>query len=371
MIDVFLLFSAVCIFILTTVLSQRVRAWADFICFGLAGLCLYNLLVQFGSLRVQEWNVFFALLFTMSFSLLFSLSSKKSQLFFADALRHSWKAHITTDSEGLFNNPLATTDLEQRSHEDRIKTLGLMVAQLIHELNHPLSTLHLRIEEIRNLDISQDSKKIEKSIQSIDRQVKYLTEMTKSFRRFGSLGNQGETGYVALTSIFEMVKDLSGTMTVGTRVNIRWPRALPAIVVSGGLTQQTQVLVNLIKNAIDAVSELNELKQRWIAVDISEKGGSVEIAVSNGGPTLSRKIQSNLFKPFLTSKRRGAGMGVGLSLSRDLVESMGGDIWYDERARHPRFVVSYSYLPAIEECPQNSNDFQDDLSSSIRKAGDF
>jgi C4-dicarboxylate-specific signal transduction histidine kinase len=104
------------------------------------------------------------------------------------------------------------------------------------------------------------------------------------------------------------------------------------------------------------VADLPDQNQRWVRIDIKEQGGNVEFAISNGGPAVSKFVQSNLFKPFFTTKRTGRGMGLGLALCRELVQTVGGEIWYDETARTPRFVVRYSFLPHVDHSEGQADD---------------
>jgi two-component system sensor kinase FixL len=91
--------------------------------------------------------------------------------------------------------------------------------------------------------------------------------------------------------------------------------------------QIQQVLLNLIRNAIDAMTEMPaEASRREMVISTSRPdASSVEVAVTDTGPGLVPEVAAKLFEPFVTSKPHG--MGVGLSISRSIIETHGGRIW--------------------------------------------
>jgi C4-dicarboxylate-specific signal transduction histidine kinase len=100
--------------------------------------------------------------------------------------------------------------------------------------------------------------------------------------------------------------------------------------------QISQVLLNLIGNAADAVRDLPE---RWIELDVREKQEAVEIAVTDSGAGIPVAIRERIMAPFFTTKPPGQGTGLGLSISRALVEAHGGSLRIDPLSAHTRFVV--------------------------------
>ncbi|NBW82033.1 sensor histidine kinase, partial [bacterium] len=321
------------------VFSEKLRQWADVVAAGLIGIFVHLLLLQTANIRDAEWDILSASLFLLSFSLMRwstvrrGLFSSSSELPMKDPLLENETGELT----------------ESSMHDDRLRTVGQMSARLVHELSHPIGALLLRVEEIKRNRFSEDRAAFEKSIASVERQLKHLIHMTDSVRMYASSGERTQNGFVPVPEIFRMTMDMCEVFLNGKGVRVYWPDEVPAIEIAGGPTLQIQVMVNLVKNAVDAVADLPDQNQRWVRIDIKEQGGSVEFAVSNGGPAVSKFIQSNLFKPFFTTKKTGRGMGLGLALCRELVQTVGGEIWYDETARTPRFVVRYSFLPHVDQ----------------------
>lgn len=326
-------------FIYLFIRSERVRAWADVVCCGLLGAFVHLLLLQFGNIRSEEWEVLSASILVLSFSFMgWSMNRDDDHT----QQNVSSLVELSNVREGI--GAFGTS-----AHDERLRTLGGISARFVHELNQPLSTATLRIQELKRARKNGDEDSLEKCIASIEIQLQHVVQLTQAVRSFSSPDSQAQTGFVEVREVFHLVHDLSEVLTSGNGIQFKWPTEVPLLVVSGGRTLHAQVLMNLIRNAVDAVCELPRQAHRWIEIEISEQGGSVEISVTNAGPAVGKKTQSNLFRPFYSTKRMGQGLGLGLSICRELVESVGGEIWYDENSPNPRFVVSYSFLPSVQD----------------------
>lgn len=318
--------------------SERLRVWADVICCGLVGAFIHFLLLQFGKVRAEEWEVLSASILVLGFSFV-GWSATRTGVYPSqtDLLRDEG------NSQELEIPQRANTSM----HDERLKLMGAMSARFVHEMSQPVAIMMLRIDEIKRARKNLDEKSLEKSLNNIEVQVQHLVHLSKALKDFASSDSQIQPGFVQLDEIFSLTKNLCDAWTLMQGIEMRWPAKIPDIEVSGGTTLHAQVLMNLVKNAVDAVSELPEGQTRWIDVAIIERGGGVEIAIANAGAPINRKAQSRLFKPFYSTKRMGQGLGLGLSICQQLVHSLGGEIWYDETASYPRFVVCYSFLPSV------------------------
>lgn len=105
-----------------------------------------------------------------------------------------------------------------------------------------------------------------------------------------------------------------------------------------------QVFINLIKNSCESIAEQN-LEERWIIIDCWTENKAVQISVTDSGKRLPIEIQEQLMKPFYTTKNREKGIGLGLSISKKLLEIQYGSILYDSFSENAKFIV---ILPLIE-----------------------
>jgi C4-dicarboxylate-specific signal transduction histidine kinase len=97
-----------------------------------------------------------------------------------------------------------------------------------------------------------------------------------------------------------------------------------------------QILNNLLNNAFDAIVEL-DTPERWISIAAQQKNGAIEIDITDSGLGIDEEARQHLMEPFFTTKTRGLGMGVGLSLSRAIANEHGGTLELSQDRAHTCF----------------------------------
>lgn len=112
--------------------------------------------------------------------------------------------------------------------------------------------------------------------------------------------------------------------------------ALTGINIEVRPTQISQVLLNLLSNAIDAVEKSNE---KWIELRGFTRDHSVFITVTDSGKGIPPVVASRLMEPFFTTKEVGKGTGLGLSISKRIIEEYRGQLYYDTSSPQTRFVI--------------------------------
>jgi C4-dicarboxylate-specific signal transduction histidine kinase len=109
----------------------------------------------------------------------------------------------------------------------------------------------------------------------------------------------------------------------------------------------SQVVLNLLNNSCDAVGDL-KAGERWIRIDSTALGNTVQLSVTDSGRIESRDVQAKMFDPFFTTKPIGKGTGLGLSISKQTVEQHGGRLYVDASSVNTRLVIE---LPARSAAP--------------------
>ncbi|MGE3303109.1 MAG: PAS domain S-box protein [Hyphomonadaceae bacterium] len=205
----------------------------------------------------------------------------------------------------------------------RLTTMGNMASALAHELNQPLSAIANYLKGSRRL-IEQGEGGSERLREAIDKAADQALRAGEIIRRLRDFVAHGEADRRAepLTKLIEEASALAlvGAHEKGVRVRFDLDRA-PSLVLADRVEIQ-QVMVNLIRNAVEA---MQERPRRDLAISsrmIDREWAEVAVADTGGG--LSEEAAANLFKPFVTTKQNG--MGVGLSISRTIVEAHGGMI---------------------------------------------
>ena len=211
-------------------------------------------------------------------------------------------------------------------HVARLTALGEMASALAHELNQPLSATANYVKgSIRLLDQPEPNRaKIRDALVQAGEQTLRAGQIIRRLRDFVSKG-ETERKLESLPQLLEQAGALAmvGAKERGVRLTFRVDPNVG--VVLADKVQIQQVVLNLMRNAIDAMEDSARREMAVSARPVDD--GMVEIAVSDTGPGISPEVADQLFQPFITTKREG--MGVGLSISRTIVEAHGGRIWVE------------------------------------------
>jgi two-component system sensor kinase FixL len=210
-------------------------------------------------------------------------------------------------------------------HISRLTAMGEMASALAHELNQPLSAIANYLRGSRRLLEKGDPADLPRLAEALDRAGDQAIRAGDVIRRLRDFIGRGETER-RIESISKLVEEASalalvGVKQLGVRVTMQFDPS--ADLVLADRVQIQQVVINLIRNAVDAMrgAELADLR-----VQAAARGdGFTVVSVSDTGSGLSEEVKSRLFEPFMTTKKEG--MGVGLSICRTIVEAHGGAIW--------------------------------------------
>jgi two-component system, NtrC family, sensor kinase len=200
---------------------------------------------------------------------------------------------------------------------DRLATVGKLAAGVAHEVGNPLSGILGYLSLLRSraggsaetLDLVT---RIEAEVNRIDQIVRSLLELGRPSR--------GAPGPVELSGLIDSSVKLlsSGPEFRNLKWRVEVQPGLFARCESGPLSQ---VVINLLINAAQAMAGAGALELTASTVD-----GHAELRVRDHGPGLSAEVQARLFEPFFTTKAAGQGTGLGLAVSRHLIEAMGGQL---------------------------------------------
>lgn len=214
---------------------------------------------------------------------------------------------------------------EELVHVSRLLAMGEMASALAHELNQPLSAVANYLAGARKLlqrDRPGDRPRL---IEALDKAVQQTLRAGDVIRRLRDFLGRGEHE-TRLENLRRLIEEASALALVGAKelgVRVTFNFAAQDDHVFADRVQVQQVLINLVRNALDAMrgSERRELVIRTA----TRHDGFTEVSVSDTGAGLSDDVKETLFSPFMTTKKDG--MGVGLSISRGIIESHGGEIW--------------------------------------------
>lgn len=228
---------------------------------------------------------------------------------------------------------------------EKLAALGKMASGIAHEINAPITVIAEKTGRMRELlhrggDAASDQAIAEPSaiMEAIEAQVervrKIVYNMTAFTRRM-----EPRTDNVDINAVLDQT--LSLLQNYARMNNIETDRHLGADlpVIVSDQSELQQVFLNLISNAIDAVG-----KNGRIELATRRAGETIEIDIRDNGPGIPKANLNRIFDPFFTTRNNGKGSGLGLSITRDIVEKMGGDIFVEStEGKGTRFTVR---LPA-------------------------
>ncbi len=208
-------------------------------------------------------------------------------------------------------------------HVARLNELGQMVLALAHEVNQPLAALTNYLSGTRRLVRAGRREAAEQAIELAAEQANRATQIIQRLR---DLVRKGETDK-RVEELPKIIQEAIALALVGITGRIELdlqvsPDAADAMI---DKVQIQQVLLNLVRNAAEAMAER---RHRKLSIGATRAGDMIEVSVIDNGPGLGNDIRARLFQPFVTTKPQG--MGVGLSVCRRIVEAHGGRIWADE-----------------------------------------
>jgi C4-dicarboxylate-specific signal transduction histidine kinase len=264
-------------------------------------------------------------------------------------------AHGTRDRDGRLEYIGAVQDVTQRrlseealagarselAHVARVATLGVLTASIAHEVNQPLSgiitnastCLRMLVAEPPNVDGAKETAR--RTIRDGHRASEVITRLRGLFARKDMTAEPVDLNEATREVIALSISDLQrGRVVLRTEL----AEELPAV--TGDRVQLQQVILNLFRNAADAMSEVDDRPRQLLVRTEPESNGGVRLSVRDVGVGIAPNTVDRLFAAFHTTK--GAGMGIGLSVSRSIIESHHGRLWADPNDDGPGATFAFS-----------------------------
>ena len=228
------------------------------------------------------------------------------------------------------------------AHVARVTTMGELTASIAHEVNQPIAAAMLNAQAALRWLAAQPP--------DLDEAKQALTRIVEAAKRAGDVigrirdlikKSPHRADRLDINDAIREVVELTRAEAVKNGVSVRTELADGLPLIKGDRVELQQVVLNLIINAVEAMSAVAR-EARELVISTARAESDVMVTVRDSGPGLPETDVDRIFQPFHTTKQ--AGLGMGLSISRSIIEAHGGRLWASANA--PRGAVFQFTAPA-------------------------
>ena len=230
-------------------------------------------------------------------------------------------------TERLKNEETARQRQAESAHAARLSTLGEMTSGIAHELNQPLCAITTYAQTCMRIVSSDnyDESKLNYGLQQVVKQADLASGIFERLRNFARKGGEPKRRVDLLEIVDETVSLISAELNQ-KQVNLEVIKAVPSARVCADPIQIEQVILNLIRNGIDAIADVVR-GEKNLVLTICDTEGGVKSSLQDNGPGCPDEVVDRLFEPFFSTKP--TGLGIGLGISESIIEDHGGRLFLE------------------------------------------
>jgi signal transduction histidine kinase len=231
---------------------------------------------------------------------------------------------------------------------ERMRTLAHLGGGIAHQLRNSATGCAIA------LDLHADECPIADNCESLDvakRQLRLMEEYIQRFLQLGKRSDDGKTNPVDLGQLIDDLLPLVHPAARHAQVRLDWHRPIDPYVIAGEATELSQLLINLLVNAIEAAEQgaVRGGAPGVVNIELSHPAANrLALTVSDSGPGPPAAIDDNLFEPFVTAKTDGVGLG--LSVAREVAQRHGGQIRWRRAGDVTQFTIELPCKTAELQC---------------------
>lgn len=232
-------------------------------------------------------------------------------------------------------------------HANKMASLGEMASGMAHEINSPVQTISLIAQSVqRKLKKNMSTEDVHDSMVKIINSVNKISEIIDSLRKVSR--NSTDDDFIDV-SLVDLVTDTLNMTEERFRVNnvhfdVNYHDISENTIIQCQRLQISQVLINLVNNAYDAV---HAMEDKWIKIDLTKIADKIRLSVTDSGTGIVNDIADKIFEPMFTTKDVGRGTGLGLSISSDIVSKHNGLLYLDRKSVNTCFVLELPVIHAV------------------------
>lgn len=251
---------------------------------------------------------------------------------------------LNQDLEVKMNEKSISLEQEKMAHiqAGKMATLGEVAVGIAHEINNPLTIIMSRVGNLEKIMTKKNMllPEFSDSIYKINQTVERIVKIINGLRHFSHSGSDKKMP-VILSKVINDSLELCQERLKKNDIELKVVSSGYDVEISAFDTQMIQVLLNLIINSLDAVKDLSE---KWIEIEYKIEEDHLNLIVRDSGRGLAPEVAEKIMNPFYTTKERGQGTGLGLSLSKSIVENHEGKLFYNSDSKNTEFVITLPYM---------------------------
>jgi C4-dicarboxylate-specific signal transduction histidine kinase len=260
----------------------------------------------------------------------------------------------------LYENVTHFVEAEHRLQQAaKFAAIGEMAGSIAHEINTPLATISLLagqitelLEESEGAETGENRAWVRDNAHQIEATVQRISKITRSMLSLARATQEVEPVQADLSRVVEDTLSFCSEKIRLAGVQLKVVQEERVLKARCHPAEVAQVLVNLLNNGLDSICRATlpeERAQHGIQIVLRrQENGEAEVRVSDTGPLVSEAVLPRLFHPYFTTKPVGQGTGLGLALSRRIMERQGGSLKFRQEQGTKAFVLQFPPLePAV------------------------
>jgi C4-dicarboxylate-specific signal transduction histidine kinase len=266
----------------------------------------------------------------------------------------------SSERQGILFTAIDISDERKRARElekthskvvgsARLAVLSEMAGGIAHEVNNPLAIIQGLAHQllVKSKAGSLEPEFLKEKIEKIVETARRINRIIQGLRAFARDTENEPLELVRLRNIVDDTMILCAEKIRKQGITVHIADDFPDVEIECHPTQISQVLLNLLNNAYDAIHHLDGMTQeKWIRIEAKATPKAVELAIIDSGAGVAEDIRDKIHLPFFTTKEVGVGTGLGLSISKGIVDHHHGVLKLDANSKATRFVV---LLPLVQE----------------------
>lgn len=226
----------------------------------------------------------------------------------------------------------------QITQSAKMSALGEMAGGVAHEINNPLAGIKAVVSQMQELlaEPTVDVAMLREMAGDVEHTTDRIAKIVHGMRSFSRDSSADAHTQVTVADLIGETLDLCGERYRKHGIQLEVSRFDHRLSFTGNGTQVSQILLNLLNNAHDAVAELPE---KWVKVEVRDTPEAIEFSVTDCGKGIPAPLRDKIFQPFFSTKEVGKGTGIGLSISLGLAQNHGGTLYLDPKSEHTHFVL--------------------------------